>query len=90
MATAAEQWVERGKQEGIVIGKQEGERNGLLAAIELGLELKFGATGLQLLPAIYQVIDLDILRALYNGVKVAKSLAELRELYEALTAEAQA
>lgn len=90
MATAAEQWMERGKEQGIVIGKQEGERNGLLAAIELGLELKFGATGLQLLPAIYHVTDLDVLRALYKGVKVAQSLAEFQELYRALTAEAQA
>ena len=91
MATAAEQWMERGKelgkQEGIVIGKQEGERNGLLAAIELGLELKFGATGLQLLPAIYHVTDLDVLRALYKGVKAAQRLAELQELYRALTAD---
>ena len=96
MATAAEQWMERGKeqgivigkQEGIVIGKQEGERNGLLAAIELGLELKFGATGLQLLPAINHITDLDVLRALYKGVKVAQSLAELRDLHAALTADA--
>lgn len=87
MATAAEQWMERGKELGIVIGKQEGERNGLLAAIELGLELKFGATGLQLLPAIYHVTDLDVLRALYKGVKVAQSLAELRDLHAALTAD---
>jgi hypothetical protein len=52
--------------------------------------LKFGATGLQLRPAIYHLTDLDVLRALYKGVKVAQSLAELRELYAALTAEAQA
>ena len=87
MATAAEQWMERGKEQGIVIGKQEGERNGLLAAIELGLELKFGATGLQLLPAINHLTDLDVLRALYKGVKVAQSLAELRDLHAALTAD---
>jgi len=121
MATAAEQWIERGKeqgkqegivigkqegivigkqegivigkQEGIVIGKQEGKqegeqigmRQGLLAAMELGLELKFGAAGLQLLPALHRVQDLTVMRALYEGIKAAQSVDEMRDLYQALT-----
>lgn len=78
MVTAAEQRVER--------GKQEGERTGLLTAIELGLELKFGAAGLTLLPAISQLTDLRLLRTPDEGSKTAQTLAELRSLYEALTA----
>lgn len=88
MATAAEPWLERGKAQGIVIGKQEGEQNGMrqgmLAAIELGLELKFGMAGLALLPAMRQVQNVEVLRALYEGIKTAQRLAELRELYQTL------
>ncbi len=82
MATAAEQWIERGKELGIAIG----ERQGMMAAIELGLELKFGVAGLQLLPAIRQIQGLDILRTLYEGIKTARTLDELRALYNALVA----
>ena len=78
----------RGKAAGEAAGEARGERNGmrqgLLAAIELGLELKFGATGLALLPAMRQVENLDVLRALYEGVKTAQQLTELRELYQML------
>ncbi len=65
-------------------GRAEGRAEGLLAAIELGLELKFGALGLQLLPAVRQVQNLDVLQALYEGIKTAQTLAELRELYAVL------
>lgn len=82
MATAAEQWMERGKE----LGKQEG----LLTAIELGLELKFGATGLAFLPTIRHVQNVEVLRTLAEGIKAAQSVTELRELYAALMAEAQA
>ena len=78
----------RGKAAGEAAGEARGERNGmrqgLLAAIELGLELKFGTTGLALLPAMRQVENLDVLRALYEGVKTAQQLTELRELYQML------
>ena len=65
-------------------GERSGMRQGLLAAIELGLELKFGTAGLALLPAMRQVENLDVLRALYEGVKTAQQLTELRELYQTL------
>ena len=74
----------RGKAAGEAAGERNGMRQGLLAAIELGLELKFGATGLALLPAMCQVENLDVLRALYEGVKTAQQLTELRELYQML------
>ena len=73
-----------GEAAGEARGERNGMRQGLLAAIELGLELKFGATGLALLPAMRQVENLDVLRALYEGVKTAQQLTELRELYQTL------
>jgi len=65
------------REEGIEIG----EARGLLAAIELGLELKFGQAGLELLPSLRQVENLNVLRALYAGIKTAQTLDELRTLY---------
>lgn len=75
-----------GKQEGIAIGKQEGEqlglRRGLLAAIELGLELKFGEKGLALLAEIPTIASIDRIQLLYNAVKTANSVDDLRALFQ--------
>lgn len=62
-------------------GRQEGLRQGLLAAIEFGLELKFGASGLELMPEISQIQDVDVLRAIQEGLRTINSLDELREIY---------
>ena len=104
MATAAEQWLEQGKvlgkQEGMLLGKQEGmllgkregmvvgKQEGLIAAIELGLELKFGAAGLALLPMVRQVQNTEVLRTLAESIKTAQTLTELRTLYAALATPA--
>jgi predicted transposase YdaD len=40
-------------------GEQQGEKRGILAAIELGLELKFGADALELMESISEVQDLE-------------------------------
>ena len=76
--------LDESKAAGEARGERNGMRQGLLAAIELGLELKFGATGLALLPAMRQVEKLDVLRARYEGVKTAQQLTELRELHQTL------
>ncbi|MEZ4732081.1 MAG: Uma2 family endonuclease [Caldilineaceae bacterium] len=81
--------IEIGEARGIEIGEARGIRQGLLAAIELGLELKFGATGLQLLPLIQEVEQLEVLRALSTDIKTAQTVDELRALYEMLTTESQ-
>jgi hypothetical protein len=69
---------QEGKQEGRQEGKQEGKQEGLLAAIELGLDLKFGADGLALLPTIAKISDLDRLQAIYAALRGTASLAEIR------------
>jgi len=53
----------------------------LLAGIELGLELKFGAAGLQLLPEIQQLTDVEVLRAVRQAIKTAASPDELRRVW---------
>ena len=62
------------------IGIEQGERQGLLAAIELGLELKFGAAGLALYPTLAQVTDNATLHTLVAALKQTATLDDLRRL----------
>jgi predicted transposase YdaD len=71
---------ERGEERGKVIGEQRGEQRGLISAIELGLELKFGAEGLELMQAISQIADLEKLKTIRSAIKHVQSLDELRQL----------
>jgi predicted transposase YdaD len=61
-------------------GKQLGEQRGILAAIELGLELKFGAEALELMESVSQVQDLEKLKTIKNAIKSVNTLDELRQL----------
>ena len=75
--------VERiGIKKGIEQGMQQGMQQGLLAGIELGLELKFGSEGLRILPEVSRVEDVDVLRALQEGLKRVNTLDELRRIYQ--------
>ncbi|MBC6420054.1 MAG: Yae1 family protein, partial [Prochloron sp. SP5CPC1] len=79
--------LEQGRQEGREEGRQEGLQKGLqkgllVGAIELGLELKFGPEGLELLPEIYPIRDLEVLSAIKEGIKKAQNIAELRSYYQ--------
>ena len=61
---------------------QEGEKRGLLSGIELALELKFGSEGLQLMPEISKIADIDILRAIREGLCTMNSLEEIHQIYK--------
>jgi hypothetical protein len=74
-----ERAMERGRQEGVVLGKQEG----LLQAIELGLELRFGAPALSQMEAIRTITSVDVLQRIKDAIKVARSPEELRRYYVA-------
>ncbi|WP_016866206.1 MULTISPECIES: hypothetical protein [Fischerella] len=63
-------------------GIQKGIREGLLEAIEMGLELKFGSEGLTMLPEISQIQDVEILRAILTSIKTVNTLEELRRIYQ--------
>ncbi|MDJ0696338.1 hypothetical protein [Mastigocoleus sp. MO_188.B34] len=69
--------IEKGKRE----GKVEGKKEGILELIEVTLEIKFGAEGLEILPEISQIKDVDVLRAVLNGIKIKNTLEELRKIY---------
>jgi len=83
--TIAEQWIEQGRQrgleQGIQQGKREGVREGLLTGIKLALKLRFGSEGLRLLPEIYKIEDVDVLRAIHEGLEMVNTLDELTLIY---------
>jgi hypothetical protein len=64
-------------------GEQRGERKGLLEGVTLGLELKWGADGLRLLPEIGPIEDVYLLRAIHEGLKRVSTPDELRRIYQA-------
>ncbi len=59
-----------------------GIRQGLLEGIELGLELKFGTEGLDLLPEISEIRDVEQLRAILTSLRTVNTLEDLRQLYQ--------
>jgi hypothetical protein len=70
--------VERiGIKKGIEQSQQQ-MRQILLDSIELGLELKFNSVGLSLLPEIYQIQNVDLLRKIQLGLKTANTFDELQ------------
>lgn len=69
----------RGEQRGEERGRREGRREEILSGIELALEIKLGTEGLQVMPEISQISDLDRLKAIQQGIKSVNTLDELRQ-----------
>ena len=59
-----------------------GIRQGLLEAIELGLELKFGPEALAIMDSVSRIYDIEQLRAIKSGIKTVSNLEELRQIYQ--------
>jgi hypothetical protein len=78
-----EQGLQQGEARGEQRGEQRGERKGLLEGVTLGLELKWGADGLRLLPEIGPIEDVYLLRAIHEGLKRVSTPDELRRIYQA-------
>jgi hypothetical protein len=57
---------------------REGVRTGLLAGIESGLELRFGAAGLALMPEIRAIEGIDVLRAVLAASITAQTPEDVR------------
>lgn len=81
MGTIAQEWIRLGEERGEQRGEQRGLRQGLLSGIRLALKLKFGLAGSALLPEIAQIEDVALLQAVEDGIEVANTPEELRQLY---------
>jgi hypothetical protein len=66
---------------GLERGREEGLRQGLLAGIEQLLEVKFGAEGLNLLPEIRQLSEVEKLQAILHAIRTAGTTNELRRIW---------
>ncbi len=53
-----------------------------LLGIELALEVRFGAEGLELIPEISQISDLELLKNIQKGVLTVNTLNELQKLMQ--------
>jgi predicted transposase YdaD len=69
-------WYQQILKEGEARGRQEE----MLSGIELALEIKFGTEGLQLMPEISQISDLNRLKAIQRSILTSNSLEEFRQL----------
>jgi len=70
----------RAGQEIFQEGIEKGRLEGLIEAIKLGLELKFGIEGLRLLPRIEKEKDITRLDAIKEAIKIATTVKEIEKL----------
>ena len=63
---------------------KQGENQGIVSAIEVSLEIKFGNEGLQLMPEISQITDLEKLKNIQRGIITMNNLDELREFMRSI------
>ncbi|AVH69093.1 Rpn family recombination-promoting nuclease/putative transposase [Nostoc sp. 'Lobaria pulmonaria (5183) cyanobiont'] len=61
-------------------GEARGEARGILSSIEINLELKFSDKGLQLMPQINQINDLERLKTILRNVVTANNIEELQQI----------
>ncbi len=63
-------------------GKKEGKEETLIKGIALGLRLKFGNSGQDLLPEIEAIEDINILDAILEAIETTDTVDELRQTYQ--------
>ncbi|MFN6562814.1 MAG: Rpn family recombination-promoting nuclease/putative transposase [Nostoc sp. ChiSLP01] len=71
-----------GEARGEERGKERGRREELYSGIELALEIKFGTPGLDLMPMIYQITDLQRLKEIQQAMKTVNTVEELQQICE--------
>ncbi|MCC5651171.1 Rpn family recombination-promoting nuclease/putative transposase [Nostoc sp. XA013] len=69
-----------GEARGKASGEVSGELRGIVSAIEINLELKFSDRGLQLMPQINQIQDLERLKTILRNVVTANTIEELQQI----------
>ncbi|WP_017655103.1 hypothetical protein [Fortiea contorta] len=59
-------------------GEERGRRDEILSNIAMSLEVKFGSDGLELMPQITQISDLELLKAVLRSIVVANTIEALQ------------
>ncbi|MFN6569466.1 hypothetical protein [Dendronalium sp. ChiSLP03b] len=67
-------------QEILCEGEARGRREELYSGIELALEIKFGTPGLELMPIIDQITDLQRLKEIQQAIKTLTTVEELQQV----------
>ncbi|MEH1908138.1 Rpn family recombination-promoting nuclease/putative transposase [Nostoc sp.] len=70
----------RGEERGEARGELRGRKEELYSGIELALEIKFGNQGLELMPIISQITDLQKLKAIQQAIKTVNTVNELQQV----------
>jgi predicted transposase/invertase (TIGR01784 family) len=78
---AKKKGIEEGRKEGRKEGIEAGRLKEILNGIELGLDLKFGEAGLELLPEINKIEQFKTLLAIHNAIRSSDSVERLRQIY---------
>jgi len=73
MGTLAEKWFNQGMEKGVKRGHE-----GLLAGIRLAMELKFGKTGLDMMPVVEKIQDIQILESITDLIRSSNDINEFR------------
>lgn len=75
-------WYQEILREGEARGEARGRREELYSGIQLALEIKFGTPGLNLMPMIYQITDLQRLKEIQQAIKTVNKVEELQRICE--------
>jgi predicted transposase YdaD len=70
----------QGEARGEARGETQGRKEQMLSNIEMSLEAKFGSEGLELMPRISEITNLEELQGILRSVVLASSFEELREI----------
>lgn len=62
--------------------ERRAEKRGLMKGIELGLKLKFGTEGQQLIPEIQRIDDIEVLENVIRAIEIATNVEEVRRTCE--------
>ncbi|MBH8578394.1 Rpn family recombination-promoting nuclease/putative transposase [Nostocaceae cyanobacterium CENA369] len=73
-------WYQEILREGEARGEARGRREELYSGIELALEIKFGTPGLELMPIIDQITDLQRLKEIQQAIKTLNTVEELQQV----------
>ncbi len=60
--------------------RNEGFQKGLLEAVELGLNLKFGDAGTKLMPKVREIQDADKLKMIKESLKSMNNISDIEML----------